>query len=192
MVQTDNFKQIEVSSSLQLRQWLQQNHRQPEGVWLVTYKKHVVEKYVSTSQVLDELLCFGWIDGIRRKLDADKTMQLITPRRVEHWSKTYKDRYAVLESKGLVENPGHEAVLSSKQNGLWDFMDDVDALIKPADFNKALADYPNAMANFDAFGASSQRFTLRWIKLAKTSETRAKRIGQAAALADKNLKIPGL
>jgi uncharacterized protein YdeI (YjbR/CyaY-like superfamily) len=59
------------------------NHTQKEIIWLVTYKTSA-EKYVSIDEVLDELLCFGWIDGIRRKLDLDRTMQLIAPRKVEH------------------------------------------------------------------------------------------------------------
>ena len=192
MVKTENFQQVEVTSAKQLRDWLTVNHFQKESVWLVTYKKNVAEKYVSVQEVLDELLCFGWIDGIRRKVDEYRTMQLIAPRKVEHWAKTYKDRYAKLEAKGLVDNAGKESVLKAKQNGTWDFMDDVDALIKPFDFKNELEVYPSAMANFNSFGASSQRFILRWIKLAKTKETRAKRIEQAAALAEKNLKIPGL
>ena len=192
MVKTENFQQVEVNSAKQLRDWLTVNHFQKESVWLVTYKKNVAEKYVSVQEVLDELLCFGWIDGIRRKVGEYKTMQLIAPRKVEHWAKTYKDRYAKLEAKGLVENAGIESVLKAKQNGTWDFMDDVDALLKPIDFKNELEVYPSAMANFNKFGASSQRFILRWIKLAKTKETRAKRIEQAAALAEKNLKIPGL
>jgi len=192
MVKTENFHQVEITSQTQLREWLSTNYNQKESIWLVTYKKHVMEKYVSVQKVLDELICFGWIDGIRRKLDENRTMQLITPRKVEHWTKTYKDRYSKLESKGLIENAGREAVLKSKAIGLWDFMDDVDALIKPNDFIECLTKYENATNNFNAFGASSQRFILRWIKLAKTKETRAKRIKQASELADKNLKIPGL
>jgi uncharacterized protein YdeI (YjbR/CyaY-like superfamily) len=192
MVKTENFHQVEITSQSQLREWLSKNHHQKESIWLVTYKKQEIDKYVSVQEVLDELLCFGWIDGIRRKLDEKRTMQLIAPRKVEHWSKTYKDRYAKLESKGLIKKAGKEAVLQSKANGLWDFMNDVDALIKPTDFIKCLNEYENATLNFNAFGASSQRFILRWIKLAKTSETRAKRIKQASELADKNLKIPGL
>ena len=47
-------------------------------------------------EVLDELICFGWIDGIRRKLDNERTMQLISPRKVEHWARTYKERAAKL------------------------------------------------------------------------------------------------
>lgn len=192
MIKTENFEQVEITSKNELRDWLSKNHTQTESTWLVTFKKQTPEKYVSVQEVLDELLCFGWIDGIRRKLDESRTMQLISRRKVEHWTKTYKDRYAKLEKKGLIEPAGKEAVLRSKANGLWNFMDDVDALIKPADFVDCLNDYENAMDNFNAFGASSQRFTLRWIKIAKTPETRAKRIKQASELADKKLKIPGL
>ncbi|SNR95755.1 hypothetical protein SAMN06295967_101204 [Belliella buryatensis] len=91
MIQTDNFEKVEITTQEELRNWLVQNHQQKESVWLVTFKKSIPEKYLSTSQVLDELLCFGWIDGIRRKLDEHRTMQLISPRKVEHWAKTYKD-----------------------------------------------------------------------------------------------------
>jgi len=67
-------------------------------------------------------------------------------------------------------------------------MDDVDALIKPTDFIECLDEYENAANNFNAFGASSLRFILQWIKLAKTIGTRAKRVKQASELADKNQK----
>jgi uncharacterized protein YdeI (YjbR/CyaY-like superfamily) len=50
---------------------------------MVTFKKEIIEKYVSVQEVLNQLLCFGWIDGIRRKLDEERTMQLISPRKVE-------------------------------------------------------------------------------------------------------------
>jgi uncharacterized protein YdeI (YjbR/CyaY-like superfamily) len=85
MLKTEKFIQIEITSSAELRDWLLHNHSQKESIWLVTYKKQVPKKYVSIQEVLDELLCFGWIDGIRRKLDTERTMQLITPRKVGHW-----------------------------------------------------------------------------------------------------------
>ncbi len=192
MIKTENFKKVEVASTDQLRNWMMTNHTQKESIWLVTYKKHVADKYVSVSEVLDELLCFGWIDGIRRKLDEDKTMQLISPRQTQHWAQTYKVRFAKLEKQGLVAEAGKASVKRSKENGSWNFMDDVDALIKPVDFIKCLEENPPAMLNFEKFGASSKRFILRWIKLSKTPTTRAKRIKEAAELAAKNLKIPGL
>lgn len=191
MTKTENFAKVEVTSAQQLRDWLMTNHPQKESVWLVTYKKHTGDRYVSIQAVLDELLCFGWIDGIRRQLDENRTMQLIAPRQAQHWAKSYKDRAARLQQEGRMHPAGLKAIEESKRRGLWNFMDDVDALIKPDDFVTALNAYPGATEHFDAFGDASKRFTLRWIKLAKMPETRAKRIEQAATLAAKNMKIPG-
>lgn len=191
MVKTKNFEQVEIIAASQLRDWLQKNYAQPESIWLVTYKKEVPDKYVSNNEVLDELLCFGWIDGIKRKIDTQKVMQLISPRRVQHWSQTYKDRFAKLEKEGRMTDVGRASVNLSKSLGLWDYMNDVDLLIKPLDFVEYLEKYPKATENFDAFGASSKRFMLRYIKIAKTKATRAKRIAQIATLASQNQKLAG-
>lgn len=192
MTKTENFIQVEITSSAELRAWLLHNHSQKESIWLVTFKKEVPEKYVSIQEVLDQLLCFGWIDGIRRKLDHERTMQLIAPRKVEHWSQTYKLRFAKLEEAGLVQQSGFNSVIASKNAGLWDFMDDVDNLIIPEDLATALHDNKPAMGYFIAFSASNKRFILRYIKLAKTAETRKKRIIQVSTLAAQNKKILGL
>jgi uncharacterized protein YdeI (YjbR/CyaY-like superfamily) len=192
MTKTENFDQIEVQSSSELRDWLLQNHTQKESVWLVTYKKEVPEKYVSVQEVLGELLCFGWIDGIRRKLDDKRTMQLIAPRKVEHWAKTYKERFAKLEEAGLVHQSGFDSVIASKKVGFWNFMDDVDNLIVPDDLQLALNNNQAAYLFFDGLSASNKRFVLRYLKLVKTDETRKKRIIQIVTLSAEGKKIPGL
>jgi uncharacterized protein YdeI (YjbR/CyaY-like superfamily) len=191
MTKTENFIQVEVKSPSELRDWLLANHTQKESVWLVTYKKEVPEKYVSIQEVLDELLCFGWIDGIRRKLDQERTMQLIAPRKVEHWSQTYKLRFSKLEAAGVVHQSGFDAVAASKKAGLWNFMDDVDNLIIPNDLQEALTINNEAKLFFDAINPSSKRFVLRWIKLAKTAKTRASRIEQLVQLSLKGEKLKG-
>ncbi|MEL7460157.1 MAG: YdeI/OmpD-associated family protein [Pseudomonadota bacterium] len=177
MIKTEQFEQIEVTSARQLRAWLEANHGQEASVWLVTYLAATREKYVSRDAVLDELVAFGWIDGIRRKLDAERTMQMISPRKAEYWAQSYKDRAARLEDEGRMAPPGRASVERGKASGLWDFMADVDALIVPEDFAAALAE---AGADFEAFAPSYRRNVLRWIKLAKTAPTRAKRIAKAA------------
>jgi uncharacterized protein YdeI (YjbR/CyaY-like superfamily) len=191
MVKTENFEQLEVTSAVQLRDWLEIHHVQPESIWLVTFKKHTGEKYVSIPEVLDEILCFGWIDGIRRKLDEDRTMQLIGPRRVQHWAKSYKDRVARLMAEGRMHQAGLQVITEAKRSGLWNEMDDVDALEMPNDLLKALRANPPAMDHFERFPPSSKRFVLRWIKLAKTLETRVKRLETTAMLAVQNKRIPG-
>ena len=191
MTNTENFRIVEVTSAAELRAWLSENHSIEESIWLVTYKKCVADKYVSVSEVLDELLCFGWIDGIRRKLDEERTMQLISPRKAQHWAKSYKDRVAKLEKEGRMMPPGIQSVEEGKRSGLWNFMDDVDALILPDDFIHALKAIPGAYSNFNAFNDSSKRNMLRHIKLAKTEKTRAKRIAKLTELATQNKKLPG-
>lgn len=190
MTRTENFEQVEVTSAEDLRDWLAENHTREKSIWVVTYKAHVREKYVSVQEILDEVLCFGWVDGVRRKLDADRTMQLLSPRRTQHWARSYKDRAARLTEEGRMHPAGLKAIAESKRNGLWNFMDDVDALVVPGDLADALAARPPATAHFDRFAQSKKRNTLRWIKLAKTPETRAKRIDQTAALAQDNRTVP--
>ena len=191
MIQTENFQKVEIKSAEQLRDWLQENHTQEESVWLVTFKKSEQDKYVSRWDVLDELICFGWIDGIRRKLDHNRTMQLISPRRVQHWAKSYKERAAKLIEEDRMHSAGVKSIEDSKANGLWNFMDDVDNLIVPDDLKAALSRDNDALMFFDAINDSSKRFVLRWIKLAKTDKTRKNRIDKIASLSAKGEKLSG-
>lgn len=179
-----------MSSSQDLRNWLSVNHTQEKSVWVVTFKKHMGDRYVSVQDILDEVLAFGWVDGIRRKLDDERTMQMISKRKAQHWAKSYKDRIVKLTQEGRMHEAGLAAVAEGKRSGLWTFMDDVDALIIPDDLSKALADNPPAQTNFEAFSASSKRNMLRLIKLAKTPATRTKRIEKTARLAAQNKKVP--
>lgn len=176
MIKTENFEMVEVTTSRQLRSWLEKHHHQKESIWLITYKKHMSDKYVSVSQILDEVLCFGWIDGIRDKLAENRTMQLIGTGRTQHWAKSYKTRASKLIQSGRMQPAGLQAIETSKRSGLWNFMDDVDAPIKPVDLETAMSEYPNALHHFEAFPDASKGDILRWIKLAKRSETGKKRI----------------
>ena len=191
MIKTENFDKVEIKSVDELRLWLLDNYKQPDSVWLVTYKKSEGDNYVSRWAVLDELICFGWIDGIRRKLDDKRTMQLISQRKVEHWARTYKERAAKLIDDGRMHESGLLSIEISKAKGLWNFMDDVDNLIVPDDLSKALSEIDGASDFFASINDSSMRFVLRWIKLAKTESTRKKRIREIAELSAKGEKLPG-
>lgn len=191
MLKNENFKKVEIESQEQLRNWLRLNYSQEEGIWLVTFKKSEKEKYVSRDEVLDELICFGWIDGIRRKLDNTRTMQLISPRRVQHWAKTYKDRAGKLIKENKMHQSGLDSIKKGKESGLWNFMDDVDNLEIPDDLKTALNKLEGAFDFFDNINNSSKRFVLRWIKLSKTEKTRNIRIAKIAKLSSIGEKLPG-
>lgn len=186
-----NLKRVQIESSDDLRGWLSQHHTQDESVWLVTFKVHVADKYVPNEAVLDELVSFDWIDGRRMKLDHDRTMQLISKRKTQHWSKTYKDRAAKLTREGRMHEAGFKGIERAKKNGGWTFLDDVDALIVPSDLETALKTSPPAWAHYQQFPPSAQRDLLRWIKLAKKEETRFARIEEAVAKARKNERASG-
>ncbi|MDJ0758965.1 MAG: YdeI/OmpD-associated family protein [Woeseiaceae bacterium] len=184
-IKTEKFEQVEVASRSALWDWLHDNHQQDESVWLVTFKKSVPDKYLSTDSVLDALIAYGWIDGVRRKLDSDRTMQLISRRKTQYWSKTYKDRADRLEQEGRMQEPGRLVIEESKRSGVWSFLDDVDALIIPEDLLAALKAHPPALETFSKFPPSAQRFALRDVKLAKTEATRRKRIDDVVSRAQR-------
>ena len=190
MIPTERFQQVEVTSLDELRQWLSKHHARDEGVWLVRFKKNVPSKFIDRLDLLDELLCYGWVDGIARKLDDERTMQLIFPRRQQAWAQSYKVRVATLEAAGRIEEPGRAAVERSKRLGMWDAYAPVDALLVPDDLRAALRDIAEAEGFFDQAAPSYRRNVLRWIAQAKKSETRAKRIATVVQLSERSEKVP--
>lgn len=188
-MQTDKFHKLQVTSSEELHIWLAANHHQEDSVWLITFKKHCGEKYVPRWDVLDELIAFGWIDGVRRKLDADRTMQLISPRQTNAWAASYQERAARLEKDGRMQPSGRAAIAASKKAGLWNAAAAVDALIIPPDLGASLAQRPPADENFSRAAPSYRRNVLRWIDGAKTPPTRAKRIEATVQAAAAGVKI---
>jgi uncharacterized protein YdeI (YjbR/CyaY-like superfamily) len=191
VIKTENFDQVEISSTEDLKEWLAEHHTQKESVWVITYKKISKDKYVSVDQILDELICYGWIDGIRRKVDEFRTMQLISPRKTQYWAKSYKDRANRLIKDGKMQPAGHLSIEQAKKNGLWNFMDDVDQLIIPDDLAARLSENETARSFFNQINDSSKRFALRWLKLSKTAKTRKNRIEKLYLLSLKEQKLPG-
>jgi uncharacterized protein YdeI (YjbR/CyaY-like superfamily) len=173
----DRFEHVEVASPDDLHCWLLAHHGQAEAVWLVTWKKAVQDRYVSTEQVLDELVAFGWIDGIRRRVDDERTRQLVSPRRTQPWARSYCQRAERLIAEGRMQPSGLRGVEQARATGMWDAMPDVDDLVVPPDLAAALADRPPAQEQFTGFPPSTRRNVLRWIASAKTEPTRSKRIG---------------
>lgn len=176
---------LEITSPQQLWSWLAENQDTPESIRLVTWKAAHRDKYVGREEVLDALVAHGWIDGRRFVVDGDRTAQLIAPRKQQAWSKTYKDRAERLEREGRMHASGAASVKEGRASGLWNFFDDVDALVVPDDL-AAILDF----GKWEALAPSYGRNVLRWIKIAKTDETRSKRVTSAAVATSEHRKIP--
>jgi uncharacterized protein YdeI (YjbR/CyaY-like superfamily) len=189
MIADDRFAHVEVASPAALWLWLETNHRQADSVWLVTWKKRVPAKHVSRETVLDALIAFGWVDGLMRRIDDDRVKQLIAPRQQQRWAQSYKDRAARLAAIGRMQPAGLAAIDRAKAAGLWDAMVEVDALTVPPDLADALGRC-SARAHWDALPPSYRRNVLRWLALARTAGTRAKRIEAVADSTAAQRRLP--
>lgn len=169
------------------RAWLERNHDTSPGVWLVYYKKSSGQPRVSYDEAVEEALCFGWIDSLPRKLDADRSKLLFTPRKPKSvWSALNKRRIKKLIREKLMTEAGLATIKTAKKNGSWNALDDVEKLIIPADLAEALKANGNAGANFALFSGSVRKGILAWIRSAKRPETRSRRIEKTVALAARN------
>ena len=191
MAAGEAFERVEVRSRGEWRGWLAANHRRRESIWLVRFKAHHPD-YLPYDDAVEEALCFGWVDSVPRKLDADRSMTLMSPRKPgSAWSAINKRRIAAMEASGSMAAPGRAAVEAAKANGMWTFLDDVERLEVPADLATAFEAVPGSRAAWDAFPPSARRGMLSWIKQAKTAATRAKRIGRTAECASRGERALG-
>jgi uncharacterized protein YdeI (YjbR/CyaY-like superfamily) len=173
----DDFKRVEVESIEALRAWLAEHYTQDEAVWLVVFKKHTGERYIPWGEVVDELLCYGWIDSRTRRLDADRTMLRISPRKPGSiWSRLNKDKVERLLAEGRMRPPGQAKIDAAMADGSWTFLDDVEALSVPDDLAAALEADPAAKRGYDNYNDSVKKNALYWLKTAKRAATRQRRI----------------
>lgn len=177
--------EVQIENKSQLWEWLEINHDRPASVRLITWKAAHRNKYVGRDDVLDALIAYGWIDGRRFVVDDDRTAQLISPRKQQAWSQSYKDRVERLRTEDLMRPAGEHAVQDGLASGLWDYFADVDALIVPEDMRHSID-----LEKWEALAPSYQRNVLRWIKLAKTDATRTKRIATVTQATASGQKIP--
>jgi uncharacterized protein YdeI (YjbR/CyaY-like superfamily) len=127
--------------------------------------------------VVEEALCFGWIDSTNTHLDADRNLQLITPRKARSaWSKLSRQRAAAMEQQGLMTEAGRAAIQVAKANGWWTISDQVEDLVEPDDLAAALDADPGARTHWDGFSRRDRRLMLWWIVSAVRPATRAQRV----------------
>jgi uncharacterized protein YdeI (YjbR/CyaY-like superfamily) len=188
-MKTDALPHVTIRSAADLDAWLSGDGLCADGAWLIRFKKGSGEPWVPWNEVVDVLLCHGWIDSVPRKLDAARSMLLITPRRPDSpWSAANRSKVAILLEAGRMTPAGLRAVEVAKARGAWDRLVETDDLSIPADLGAALDAVSEARENFERFPKSARRAILEWITLAKRPETRARRVQDTAVKAGQNLK----
>lgn len=133
-------------------------------------------------EAVEEALCWGWIDSRAATLDAERSMQLYTPRRRgSSWSRPNKQRVERLVAAGLMAPAGLAAVEAAQRDGSWSLLDGTEDLVNlPDDLLAAFDRHPGSRGHWDAFPPSARRSILGWIALAKRQETRARRMEETA------------
>jgi uncharacterized protein YdeI (YjbR/CyaY-like superfamily) len=172
------------------RNWLAKNHNAKTEIWLVFFKRHTGKPTISYGDAVEEAICFGWIDGVKRSIDDERYMHRFSPRVPNsRWSALNRKRAELMTSAGLMTKPGEKAIRRAKRNGKWD---------EPAenvDFSmpQALADElqrnKRAAAYFESLAASYQRQFIAWIKVAKRTDTKKRRVAESVALLASGKKL---
>lgn len=172
------------------RKWLKNNHRTSPGVWLIYYKVNSGKPSVSYSEAVKEALCVGWIDSKVNSLDDERYQQVFTPRKPKSvWSKLNKQYIEELIEQGLMTEAGLVKIEAAKQDGSWNALDAIEALMIAPDLKGALEANETANDHFQLFSSSSKKSILFWIESAKRPETRLKRIEKAVRLAAQNKRV---
>jgi uncharacterized protein YdeI (YjbR/CyaY-like superfamily) len=177
------------ASRAQFRAWLERNHARVPELNLRLYKVHARERGVTYREALDEALCFGWIDGVRRAFDDDSFTQRFSPRRRgSKWSLLNRRRMRELQAQGLVAAPGLAAWrAASRKPAGYSFESRPTTLPKP--YLKQFAANHKAYAYFQAEAPWYRRTTSFFVMSAKQEETRLRRLANLIACCEQQRRI---
>jgi uncharacterized protein YdeI (YjbR/CyaY-like superfamily) len=179
-IAVSDMTQILFKNRAEWRQWLAQNHATEKEIWLEYYKKGSGKTSISYDEAVEEALCWGWIDSLVHKLDAERYMQRYTPRKTDSiWSESNKCRVEKAIAQNCMTSFGLEKIEIARENGSWMQLDKIDrALVIPADLAVALSRDTVAKKNFEKLAPSYKKQYVWWIESAKRLETRERRINE--------------
>ncbi|MET0831017.1 MAG: YdeI/OmpD-associated family protein [Acidimicrobiia bacterium] len=176
--------QVHPATRAAWRRWLADHHATSPGVWVVSWKRHTGRPRPGYEALVEEALCFGWIDSQAKTVDADRSMQRFTPRRAGSvWVRSNKERVARLVAAGRMAPAGLAKVEAAKADGSWTAYEPVEAMEVPDDLAAALAADPDARFGWEALSRTARQQLLWGVISAKREETRARRIVAAVAAA---------
>lgn len=175
------------------RAWLEKHHATAGELLIRCYKSHAREKGMTYRQALDEALCYGWIDGVRRRYDDDSFVQRFTPRRAKSvWSLVNVKRYRELEAVRRVRPPGRAAFRAHDPNKPRKYSFESKPVALSGGYAKKLRANPRAWAFFQGRPPWYRRVSSFWVMSAKRPETRERRLDNLIACSARGVTIPPL
>lgn len=176
-----------------LRKWLEKSHNKFDELWVGYYKKGTGKTSITWQESVDEALCFGWIDGIRKSIDKESYKIRFTPRRKGSiWSAVNTKRIQELIKLGLVKPAGLEVFnqRDKKKTNRYSF-EQKEAKF-PKDFEKKFKANKKAWKYFQTLPPSVKRVSTWWVISAKREETNLNRLDILIQCSVEGRKIPGL
>jgi uncharacterized protein YdeI (YjbR/CyaY-like superfamily) len=186
-------KSVFFPSPADFRRWLEEHHDEADELWVGFYKKATGKPSITWPASVDQALCFGWIDGLRKSIDAESYKIRFTPRRARsHWSAVNIGRVAELTEMGLMQPPGIEAFKRlDEKNSERAFYEQKKVELDPA-FKAEFRKNESAWAFFQAQAPSYRKLATWWVMSAKQEATRLRRLSILMKSSEAGEKIPPL
>ena len=171
--------------------WLEAEHQTSPGIYVVIAKRGAPEPTLEQAEMVESLLCFGWIDGQVRRLDEHHFLTRVTPRRPKSvWSRKNVEWVQRLTEAGRMRPAGLAAVEAAQADGRWDRAYAGPASITvPDDLAEALAAQPAAREFFEQLDGTNRYAVLWRVHTATTPQTRARRIASLVQMLAEGRRI---
>ncbi|MEU7122352.1 YdeI/OmpD-associated family protein [Streptomyces zaomyceticus] len=183
MERYEGLELMTVTETAELEAWLETHHADTPGVWLRIAKKGKGGSSLTIPEVLDCMLCFGWIDGQRKGGDGVYFFQKYTPRRSRSlWSQVNVRKVAALTEAGRMREPGFAEVRAAQADGRWAsaYPSQAEATV-PDDLAAALEADAQARASYEGLGRTDQYLVIMRLWQARTPKGRAQRLERMVA-----------
>ncbi len=173
------------------RDWLSKNHNKETELWLVFYRKGIEKQTIDYESAVEEALCYGWIDGLVKKLDEESYTRRFTPRKENsRWSESNKRRVSKIIKEGRITQYGLSKIEAAKKSGQWNRRDRPQIPQEiPPELLKAFKSHPYAQKIFNNLSPSHKKEYIGWIYSAKRTDTKVKRVNASIILLEKKQKL---
>jgi len=183
MGKLEDAEEVVVTSAAEWRSWLEANAGTSTGVWVLMPKDASTTRGDLYAPLVEEALCFGWIDAVARPGDTHAKLWFAPRSPKSAWAASNKERVSRLLADGRMTPAGQALIDAAQANGMWTVLEGPEAGIEPAELTAALDAIPQARATWDAFSPSARKLALTHIAMARTAGTVTRRIESIVAAA---------
>jgi uncharacterized protein YdeI (YjbR/CyaY-like superfamily) len=174
----------------EFREWLEKNHNKESEILVGYHKVKTNKSSMTWSQSVDQALCFGWIDGIRRSIDEEKYCIRFTPRKPgSNWSNINIKKVETLNDKGLMKKEGLESFNKRRKPDLGSYSYEHESQNLPENFEVKFKSNNKAWHFFTNQAPSYKKTLIRWIMSAKQENTKIARLNKLIKASEDSVKL---